>query len=196
LVLKCLDISCFLEDYATTYRATRDAYLKAANELKLATGPYKAARDAYVAATSTYTKSLYEYICSLTAPPPGLSVRLPLPEEASSTVSQENLKKKLPLALAFSIYNKLFYLFSLTLALLINNKQTFLTHLHWVITSFTTHSGTKKAHDWAVDQLTDLFHTTHKVKTQQVVKNRGHHCDDIELGPLCRNRIIRRISVK
>jgi hypothetical protein len=30
-----------LEDYATTYRATRDAYLKAANELKLATGPYK-----------------------------------------------------------------------------------------------------------------------------------------------------------
>jgi hypothetical protein len=49
-----------LEDYATTYRATRDACLKAANELKLATGPYKAARDAYVAATATYTKSLYE----------------------------------------------------------------------------------------------------------------------------------------
>jgi len=48
-----------LEDYATTYRATRDA-LKAANELKLATGPYKAVRDAYVAATATYTKSLYE----------------------------------------------------------------------------------------------------------------------------------------
>ena len=41
-------------------RETRDAYLKAANDLKLATGPYKAARDAYVAATSTYTKSLYE----------------------------------------------------------------------------------------------------------------------------------------
>merc|ERR1712167_448769 len=34
-----------LEDYAGTYRETRDAYLKAANELKLATGPYKAARD-------------------------------------------------------------------------------------------------------------------------------------------------------
>ena len=49
-----------LEDYAGTYRETRDAYLKAANELKLATGPYKAARDAYVAATATYTKSLYE----------------------------------------------------------------------------------------------------------------------------------------
>ena len=42
-------------------RATSDAYLKAANELKLATGPRKAARDAgYVAATATYTRSLYE----------------------------------------------------------------------------------------------------------------------------------------
>ena len=49
-----------LEDYAGTYRETRDAYLKAANELKLATGLYKAARDAYVTATTTYTKSLYE----------------------------------------------------------------------------------------------------------------------------------------
>ena len=49
-----------LEEYATTYRATRNSYLKAASDLKLATGPYKAARDAYVVATSTYTKSLYE----------------------------------------------------------------------------------------------------------------------------------------
>jgi hypothetical protein len=32
-----------------------------------------------------------------------------------------------------------------------------------------------------VDQVADLFRTTHKVKTQQVVKNRGHHCGDIEL---------------
>jgi hypothetical protein len=32
-----------------------------------------------------------------------------------------------------------------------------------------------------VDQLPDLIRTLHKVKTQQVVKNRGHHCDDIEL---------------
>ncbi len=30
----------------------------------------------------------------------------------------------------------------------------------------TTHSGAKKAHDWMVDQLADLFHTTHKVQTQ------------------------------
>jgi hypothetical protein len=46
----------------------------------------------------------------------------------------------------------------------------------------TTHLGVKKTHDWSVDQLPDLFRTTHKVKTQQVVKSRGHHCGDIELG--------------
>jgi hypothetical protein len=46
----------------------------------------------------------------------------------------------------------------------------------------TTHSGDKKTHDWTVDQITDLFHTTHKVKTQQVVKIRGQHCGDIELA--------------
>jgi hypothetical protein len=45
----------------------------------------------------------------------------------------------------------------------------------------TTHSGVKKAHDWVVDQFADLFRTTHKVKTQQVVKSRGQHCGDIEL---------------
>ena len=33
-----------------------------------------------------------------------------------------------------------------------------------------------------VDQLPDLFRTTHKVKTQQVVKRRGQHCGDIELA--------------
>ncbi len=46
----------------------------------------------------------------------------------------------------------------------------------------TANSGAKKTHDWAVDQLADLFRTTHKVKTQQEVKNRGDHCGDIELG--------------
>jgi hypothetical protein len=34
----------------------------------------------------------------------------------------------------------------------------------------TTYSGAKKADDWAVHQLADLFRTTHKVKTQQVAK--------------------------
>ena len=37
----------------------------------------------------------------------------------------------------------------------------------------TTHLGVKKVHDWVVDQIADLFHTTHKVKTQQVVRSRG-----------------------
>jgi hypothetical protein len=46
----------------------------------------------------------------------------------------------------------------------------------------TAHSGAKKAHDWMVDQVADFFHTTHKVKTQQVVKSRGQHCGDIELA--------------
>ena len=44
----------------------------------------------------------------------------------------------------------------------------------------TTHSGAKKAHAWAVDQLADLFRTTHKAKTQQVIRSRGQHCGDIE----------------
>ena len=46
----------------------------------------------------------------------------------------------------------------------------------------TAHSGAKKAHDWMVDQVADFFRTTHKVKTQQVVKRRGQHCGDIELA--------------
>ncbi len=46
----------------------------------------------------------------------------------------------------------------------------------------TTHSGAKKTHDWMVDQFVDLFRTTHKVKTQEVVKSRGQHCGDIELS--------------
>jgi hypothetical protein len=33
-----------------------------------------------------------------------------------------------------------------------------------------------------VDRIPDLFHTTHKVKTQEVVKNRGQHCGDIEVA--------------
>ena len=46
----------------------------------------------------------------------------------------------------------------------------------------TAHSGAKKAHDWSVDQIADLFLTTHKVKTQQVIKSQGQHCGDIELA--------------
>jgi hypothetical protein len=32
-----------------------------------------------------------------------------------------------------------------------------------------------------VDEIVDLFHTTHKVKTLQVFKNRHKYCGDIEL---------------
>ena len=46
----------------------------------------------------------------------------------------------------------------------------------------TAHSGAKKAHDWEVDQIADLFRTTHKVKTQQVARSRGQRCGDIELA--------------
>ena len=49
------------------------------------------------------------------------------------------------------------------------------------ISTCNSHSGAKKAHDWAVDQVADLFRTTHKVKTQQVIRSRGQHCGDIQL---------------
>jgi hypothetical protein len=42
-------------------------------------------------------------------------------------------------------------------------------------------SRLKKAHDWTVGQLPDLFRTTHTAKTQQVVRSRGQHCGDVEL---------------
>ena len=43
------------------------------------------------------------------------------------------------------------------------------------------HSGVKKAHDWAIEQLVDLFHTTTKVKNTQVDHNRGQRSGNIEL---------------
>jgi hypothetical protein len=42
----------------------------------------------------------------------------------------------------------------------------------------TAHSGGKKAHDWAVDQVADF---AHKAKTRQVARSRGQQCGDIEL---------------
>ena len=35
--------------------------------------------------------------------------------------------------------------------------------------------------DWTVEKITDLFHTTYKVKTNQVTKCRGQRCGDIEI---------------
>ena len=43
------------------------------------------------------------------------------------------------------------------------------------------HSGVKKDHDWVVEELVDLFRTTHHTKTDHVTKNRGRHCGDIQL---------------
>jgi hypothetical protein len=40
-----------------------------------------------------------------------------------------------------------------------------------------------------VDQVADLFRTTHKVKTQEVVKFRGHHCGDIDLAGYLDNEV-------
>ena len=50
------------------------------------------------------------------------------------------------------------------------------------VSTCTAHSGAKKAHDWAVEQLADLFRTTHQVKTQQVTRSRRKRCGDIELA--------------
>jgi hypothetical protein len=40
-----------------------------------------------------------------------------------------------------------------------------------------------------VDQLADLFRTTHKVKTQQVIKSRGQYCGDIDLAGYLANAV-------
>ena len=74
----------------------------------------------------------------------------------------------------------------------VSNRRFFLSHslvylfqidaLGDHLGTCTAHSGAKKAHDWVVDPLADLFRTTHRVKTQQVVKSRGQHCGDIELA--------------
>jgi hypothetical protein len=53
----------------------------------------------------------------------------------------------------------------------------------------TADSGAKTAHDWVVEQLADLFRTTYRVKTQQVVQNRGQHCGDIELVGYLQNAV-------
>ena len=51
----------------------------------------------------------------------------------------------------------------------------------------TAHSGAKKAPNWVVEQLADLFRTTHRVKTWQVDKRRGQRCGDIELAAYLSN---------
>ena len=45
------------------------------------------------------------------------------------------------------------------------------------VSTCTVHSGVKKVHDLLVEQLADLFRTTHKVKTQQVSRILGNTID-------------------
>jgi hypothetical protein len=50
------------------------------------------------------------------------------------------------------------------------------------VSTCTAHSGVKKAHAWAAEQLADLLRTISKVKTTQVARGRGQGCRDIELA--------------
>jgi hypothetical protein len=50
-------------------------------------------------------------------------------------------------------------------------------------------AGVKKDHDWVVEELTDLFRTTHHTKTEHVAKTRGRHCGDIILTSYLRNEV-------
>ena len=55
------------------------------------------------------------------------------------------------------------------------------------VSNCAAHSAAKKAHDWAVEQLADILRTTHRVKTQQVAKSRGHRYGDIKLNDYLSN---------
>ena len=55
------------QDYADKYTAARDAYIDAAEALKLATGPYKASRDAYVAASKSFFATIL-FFCTCCTP--------------------------------------------------------------------------------------------------------------------------------
>ena len=62
------------------------------------------------------------------------------------------------------------------------SKKIALDDLGDHVSTCTARSGAKKAHDCVVEQIADLFRTTHKVKRQQVVRSRGQRCGDIELA--------------
>ena len=85
---------------------------------------------------------------------------------------------------------------SLPLALTIHNNQLAacgfrkfqIDPLGDLISTCNSHSGVKKAHDWAVDQVAALFRTTHRTKTQQVIRIRGQHCGDVEVAGYLANQ--------
>lgn len=47
-----------MADWATTHRATRDAFIKTADELELAVGPYKSAKAAYESGSVVFTSMI------------------------------------------------------------------------------------------------------------------------------------------
>ena len=55
------------------------------------------------------------------------------------------------------------------------------------VSTCTAHSGANKTHDWVVQELADLFRTTHKVKTERVVRSRGQRCGDLEIASYLAN---------
>jgi hypothetical protein len=65
------------------------------------------------------------------------------------------------------------------------------------ISTCTSHSGVKKTHDWTVDQISDLFRTTHKVKKQQMTGNRGqfYYRRDTKTAALRVNLTINLVSI-
>jgi hypothetical protein len=69
-----------------------------------------------------------------------------------------------------------------------NGKESFPRRPDHLCTC-TTHSGVKKVHDWTVEQLGDLFRTTHHTKTEHVTKNMGRHCGDVQLTTYLTNTV-------
>jgi hypothetical protein len=48
------------------------------------------------------------------------------------------------------------------------------------VNTCTVHPGTKKVHDWTVENLTDLF--SHTPQRKDTTGDRGQRCGDIELN--------------
>jgi hypothetical protein len=47
------------------------------------------------------------------------------------------------------------------------------------VNTCTTPSGSRRVHDWTVEQLPDFFRTRRKVKTQQEAKQLGSGVSDV-----------------
>jgi hypothetical protein len=107
--------------------------------------------------------------------------------EPTSISGREKKKGVFTNSFSVTTFTLGFRLFFILLQINFDFTNTSSTNPGTTLTQCTAHSGAKKAHDWMVDQVADLFRTTHKVKTQQVVKNRGQDCGDIELAGFLAN---------